>query len=319
MKVAIAGGGGGVGSSVAFNLLLCEHPYEVVLLDRRAEMLSSHAMDLEQVLEQGASGSVRAGDDADLSDADVFIAAASAPLTVNTSRMVYLEDNAAILGDLLRRLPASWPGILIVVANPVDALCSWARARTDIPRERLLGYTLNDSLRLRSGIAAAIGAQPGAVEAWVIGEHGDRGVPLFDRVLVDGEPREIDRAARAAAEDFLRGWYERHVALDSGRSSTWTSGLGLARMIDAIRADRGELWPASLWLEGEYGVSGVSLGVPVELSRMGVRAIRQWALDPVEREAFKAGAEAVREAVVGLGGERAAQAAVLTGSEGLAT
>src|SRR5439155_21915497 len=103
------------------------------------------------------------------------------------------------------------------------------------------------------------------------------------------------------AEEFLRGWYERHVALDSGRSSTWTSGLGLARMVEAIRADGGaNLWPASVGLEGEYGVEGVCLGVPVELGRNGARRILEWDLTDAEAAAMRDAAEAVRTATASI-------------------
>lgn len=296
MKVAITGGGGGVGSSVAFNLLLAEHPYEVMLLDNRPSMVTSHTMDFEQVLEQGATGSVRAADPEELAGADLIVAGGAAPLTVNTSRMVYLADNAAVLEELLAALPAGWPGILIVVTNPVDPLCTWARGRAGLPRERLLGYTLNDSLRLRTAIATELGVAPGRIEAWVIGEHGDSSVALFDRVRIDGEPVALDAAARKRALEYLRGWYTRHVALDSGRSSTWTSGLGVARMVEAIRADSGELWPASMVLAGEYGIDGVALGVPVRLGRGGGAELPEWDLGPEEAAALHAGADTVRAA-----------------------
>ena len=88
-------------------------------------------------------------------------------------------------------------------------------------------------------------------------EHGDAAVPLLDRVAVAGEPVELSAAQRAAAEEFLTGWYVRHVGLDSGRSSTWTSGRGLARLIRAIAQDTGELFPVSIMLQGEYGIDGV--------------------------------------------------------------
>jgi malate dehydrogenase len=305
MKVAITGGGGGVGSSVAFNLLLAEHPYEVLLFDTRANMVTSHTMDFEQVLEQGAGGSVRAGLDGEQAEADVVIAAGAAPLTVNTSRMVYLADNAAIIGALLDHLPADWPGILILVTNPVDPLCTWALGRSGIARERLLGYTLNDSLRLRTAIAAELGVVPGRIEAWVIGEHGDGSVALFDRVRVDGEPVALDPAARERAVEYLHGWYTRHVALDSGRSSTWTSGLGIARMVEAIRADSGELWPASVVLAGEYGIDGAALGVPVRLGRAGVAGLPEWDLGPEEAAALRAGADTVRAAAAEIGSRQA--------------
>jgi malate dehydrogenase len=205
---------------------------------------------------------------------------------VNTSRLVYLNDNAAIVGRVLDLLPAGWPGILLMVTNPVDPLVTWAQARTGIDRRRILGYTINDSLRARTGVARELGATPSSVEAWVIGEHGDACVPLWDRVRVDGHLVDLTAPQRAAAEAFLRTWYVRHVALDSGRSSTWTSGLGIARMISAIGRDDGELWPASLVLAGEYGIDGVALSVPVMLGREGAREIVPWRLTPAQSAAL---------------------------------
>jgi malate dehydrogenase len=200
VKVVIAGGAGGVGASVAFNLLLGSGDHEVVLLDRRPEMVLSHALDLEQVLEQGARGSIRGGGDEDLPGADIVIVTASAPLTVNDSRMVYLEANARILADVVDVLPAGWRGVLLVVTNPVDPLCTWLQRSTGLPRQRVLGYTLNDSLRLKTGIGKALGTAPGRVEAWTIGEHGSLTVPLFDRITVDGAVIELSQEQRAQVE-----------------------------------------------------------------------------------------------------------------------
>jgi malate/lactate dehydrogenase len=303
MKVVIAGGAGGVGSSVAFNLLVMRGRHEVVLVDRRPEMIASHVMDLEQTLEQGASGSVRAGSPADLDDADVVVVTAAAPLTVNTSRMVYLNDNAAILGRVLERIGPGWGGVLLVVTNPVDPLCTWAWRRTGLDRGRVLGYTLNDSLRLRTAVAAEVGAAPGEVDAWVVGEHGDLSVPLFDRVRVGGAAVELTAGQRAAAEAFLRSWYVRHVALDSNRSSTWTSGLGVARMVAEIAAPTGAVWPVSTPLEGEYGVDGVCLSVPAALGRGGLERIHRWELTPAQLAGVHAGAEFVHGAAAAIRGE----------------
>jgi malate dehydrogenase len=225
------------------------------------------------------------------------VVTASAPLTVNSSRLEYLTTNAEVLAGMVDLFEANapWPGVLVVVTNPVDPLCTWIQARTGIDRGRVLGYTLNDSLRLRTGIARALGLDAGVVDAWVLGEHGDECVPLFDRVRVADELVELSLEQRAEAEEFLRSWYVRHVALDSGRSSTWTSGVGVARMVTAIAADAEELWPASIVLRGEYGVDGVALSVPTMLGRRGAQ-IREWPLAADDRAAFQRGAAAVRDA-----------------------
>ena len=298
MRIAIYGGGGGVGSSTAFNLLLgADSDSEVIVVDSRPAMVESHVLDLEQVLELGGSGVVRGGNTDDVWGADVVVFTAAAPLTVNTSRLDYLAANAAIARDLVEILGSdgSWPGALVVVTNPVDPICTWIQRSTGIDRTRVLGYTLNDSLRLRTGVAKALRIAPGSVDAWVLGEHGDACVPLFDRVLVAGQPVELTDEQRAQAEEFFRTWYVRHVALDSGRSSTWTSGSGIARMVRALATGSAEPWPASVVLDGEYGVTGVALTVPVALGRREARVL-EWPLTDEQRQALRRSAEVVRSA-----------------------
>jgi malate dehydrogenase len=301
VKVTLAGGAGGVGASTAFNLALMRGGHEVVILDSRPEMITSHLMDYEQVLEQSPGITLRGGDASDVGDADVVVLIAATPLTVGTSRLEYLGKNALVADELAAKLPRGFGGVVIVVTNPVDPLVTRLQAQTGCDRRRIIGYTLNDSLRLRTGLARALGVAPGSVEAWSIGEHGDLSVPLYSRVRANGEPIAPTAAQQAVAEDYLRTWYVKHVALDSGRSSTWTSGLGVARMISALDGDgEGELWPSSLVLAGEYGIDGVAVSVPVMLGRGGVRCILEWELSPAETTALRASAEFVRAAVASI-------------------
>ncbi|MGZ4215685.1 MAG: malate dehydrogenase [Solirubrobacteraceae bacterium] len=294
-KVVIVGGGGGVGASVAFNLLIGGGEFDVVMTDRRPEMALSHVLDLEQVLEQGARGTVRKGSDDDIPQADILVVTASLPLTVNDSRMVYLEGNARIVTSVVDLLPEDWPGVLLLVTNPVDPLCTLVQRRDGLDRHRVLGYTINDSLRLRTGIGRVLGVAPGRITAWSIGEHGPLTVHLWDRVQLDGAAVTLDQAQREQVEGFVANWYVRHVALDSGRSSTWTSGLGVARMVSAIADGRAGIWPASVVLEGEYGISGVSLSVPVSLGPDGVAEIHEWELSAEQAARLRKAADYVRD------------------------
>jgi malate/lactate dehydrogenase len=297
VKVTIAGGAGGVGASTAFNLVLMQGGQEIVLVDVRPEMITSHVMDLDQTVEVSPGCTVRGGDGADVLDADILVLISATPLTVGTSRLDYLTKNASIVDEVTNRLPAEWPGVLIVVTNPVDPLVTRIVRGTGIERRRVVGYTINDTLRLRTGLTKALGLAPGSVQAWVVGEHGDLSVPLYDRVTVDGVQVRPSDEQIAVAEEYRRTWYVRHVALDSGRSSTWTSGLGVARMVAAIAGGGGELWPASVVLEGEYGISGVAVSVPVTLGRGGAEQIHEWDLAPADLVALQASAAFVREAV----------------------
>jgi malate dehydrogenase len=256
-------------------------------------MARSHEMDLQQVVAQGATGSVEIVELAAIANADITVISAAVPLTLNTSRMVYLRDNAAVVGEVVAALPEGWPGVIVMVTNPVDPLCTWLYDRHGLDRRRLIGYTANDSLRLRTAIGDQLGVRSSDVDAWVLGEHGDHFVPVLDRVRIGGEPVALDPDQREAAVRFVRHWYERHVALDSGRSSTWTSGHGIARMVAALTSDDGELWPASIVLEGEYGVSGAALTVPVTLARGGVRELHEWDLSEEQLAGMRAAAGSV--------------------------
>jgi malate dehydrogenase len=299
MKVVIVGGAGGIGSSAAFNLLSAQGTYEIVLVDTRPNMITSHVMDQENALALGATpDTVRGGTPEDTLDADVVVLSAAVPLRLNSSRSVFLADNAAIVGQCLRPLKDSgFGGVVLMLTNPVDALMTWVHRQGWLPRHRLIGYTLNDSLRLRTGIAYALGVHPRNVDAWMIGEHGEGQVPLYSRITVGGEPVVLTTEQRAAAEEYADNWYARHVALDSGRTSTWTTGLGTARLIEAIATDSGTVLPASVVLDGEYGVHGASLGVPVELGRDGVRRVVEWDLTPGELHGMQQAAVRVEAAV----------------------
>ena len=296
VKVTIVGGAGGVGASTAYNLLLMRRGDEIVLVDSRPQMITSHVMDFEQVLELSPGSAVRGGDPDAVADADVVVLLSSTPITAGTPRIDYLAANARIADELADGLAAGWAGAIVVVTNPVDPLVTRLQRRTGLDRRRVLGYTINDSLRLRTGFTKALGVPPGSVEAWVVGEHGEQSVPLLDRVSVNGTPVGPTPAQAAAAEQYFRSWYPIHVGLDSGRSSTWTSGLGVARMVAAI-GGAGGLWPASVVLAGEYGIQGVAVTVPVTIGRGGAAEIHEWELAPGDLDALRASAEFVRAAV----------------------
>lgn len=274
-----------MGSSLAFSLLLRPEPFDVVVIDRRPEKVASHVMDLEQVLALGGTTSVSHGSWEELDAVDVLVVCASTALTANTSRAVYLEANSAIVDALAARL-GGWDGVAVMVTNPVDPLTArLARALGD--RRRVVGYTLNDSLRLRTAVAAALDVPVAAVEAWVLGEHGERAVPLFSRIRVDGRSVTLSAAQRAAADEFVRTWYRRHVALDPNRSSTWTSGAGVASLVAAIVTGADEPAVLSMLLDGEYGISDAAVGVPVRLGPGGVERVLEWELAEDELAALR--------------------------------
>jgi malate/lactate dehydrogenase len=302
MRVVLYGGAGGVGASAAFNLLAGGRGHEVVLVDSRSALVESHVLDLEQVVEARGAGSVRAGGMHDVAAADLVVVSASVPQQLTESRMTSLQENAGIVAELSEGLAGrDWRGVLLMVTNPVDPLVMLAHRRSGLAREQVVGYTLNDSLRLRTAIARLVDAPAGQVDAWVLGEHGGGAVPVFSRVAAGGRPLQLSAPRRRAACDFVRDWFARHVALEPGRSSTWTTGLGVARMVEALRAGTGELMPASVVLAGEYGIDGVSLTVPVRLGPGGVQGVEQWELAGDELQGMRRAAATVAAAAASIG------------------
>lgn len=195
---------------------------------------------------------------------------------------------------------SAFAGVVLMLTNPVDPLLTHVHRQGWLPRHRLVGYTLNDSLRLRTGIAKALEVHPRDVDAWMIGEHGEGQVPLYSRVTVGGQPVTLTAEQRAAAQTYVDTWYQRHVALDSGRTSTWTTGLGTARLVEAMATESGAVLPASVVLDGEYGISGVSLSVPAVLGRKGLVRIEEWDLTDDERHAMSGAAPRVEQALTEL-------------------
>lgn len=296
MKVAIIGGAGGIGSSVAFSLLRTNTPYEILIMDSRPNMITSHVMDLQDALSLGGARSIRGADVSEAVDADIIVLSAAVPLTINTSRDVYLAANSKIVASIVDPLVAAgWDGIFILMTNPVDPLLTWVAERTGWSHKKLLGYTLNDTQRFRTGIAMALDVSPQRVSCWVVGEHGAGQVPVFGSITVDGKPVELTAEQREIALDYADNWYVRHVALDSGRTSTWSSGIGGALMIEAITHSSASPFPASIIQSGEYGPVGMSLSVPVYLSPQGVTGVETLTLTDDEQEALNATSSKIAE------------------------
>lgn len=294
MKVAIIGGAGGIGSSVAFNLLRTQTPYEILIIDTRPNMIVSHVMDLQDALSLGGAKSIRAAELAEAATADIVVLSAAVPLTLNTSRDVYLAANASIVASIVDPLVAAgWDGIFILMTNPVDPLLTWVAQRTGWPREKLLGYTLNDTQRFRTGISQALDVAPQRVSCWVIGEHGAGQVPVLGSVTVDGSSVKLTPEQLETALDYADNWYVRHVALDSGRTSTWSSGIGGALMVEAIVHSSPKYFPASIIQDGEYGVSAVSLSVPVLLSPQGFTDVLNLELSEEEQSRLESTASKI--------------------------
>ena len=289
-KVSIIGAAGTLGSCAAYAVAtqgLCD---ELVLFDINENLLKSHTLDLDTAVTSIQNVTVRAADsDEDLADSHVVIVAAGAPWRFIESRMELLKDSLPIITDITRKIKTYCPEAVVIAAtNPVDPLNYATVLLSGLDRKRFIGYSLNDSYRFRMLAARKLKVDSTSVEGITIGEHGAHQVMLFSTLRVDGKPVNMDEKDKQEIRDAVPKALQAYESLGTGRTTGWTSAVGLSEIVSAVIKDSGHVLPASVVLDGEYGVSGLSASVPVKLGRGGVQKIIELDLLPEEKREVQA-------------------------------
>jgi malate dehydrogenase len=230
---------------------------------------------------------------------DVVVITAGIARKPGMSRDDLLTTNAGIVKAVSEQVRATSPdAIVVVVSNPLDVMCHVAKHVTGFPRERVIGMAgVLDTARYRAFLAEALDVSVRDIQAMVLGGHGDTMVPLVSYTTVSGIPvtQLMDRAALDAIVQRTRdGGAEIVRHLKTG-SAYYAPSSGAVEMVEAIVHDRKRILPCAAWLEGEYGLSGLFLGVPCKLGRRGLERVIEVALTDDERAALDRSAEAVRE------------------------
>ncbi len=230
---------------------------------------------------------------------DIVVITAGIARKPGMSRDDLLNTNAGIVKSVSEQVAKTSPNaILIIVSNPLDVMCYVAKSVSGFPRERVIGMAgVLDSARYRSFLAEALNISVHDIQAMVLGGHGDTMVPLISYTTVSGIPilqlmkKEqldpiVDRARNGGAEivKFLK----------TG-SAYYAPSSGAVQMVEAIVKDQKRILPCSTWLQGEYGMKDVFLGVPVKLGRKGIEQILEIELTADEKAALAKSADAVRE------------------------
>jgi malate dehydrogenase len=213
------------------------------------------------------------------------------------SRDDLLNTNAGIVKQVAEQVKRTSPNaIVIVVSNPLDVMCYVAKQVTGFPRERVIGMAgVLDTARYRAFLAQALDVSVRDIQAMVLGGHGDTMVPLISYTSVSGIPvtRLMDRTKLDAIVDRTRnGGAEIVKHLKTG-SAYYAPSAGAVQMAEAIVKDQKRILPCSAWLEGEYGMKGLYLGVPCKLGRKGLEQIIEVELTSDEKAALKKSADAV--------------------------
>ena len=229
---------------------------------------------------------------------DVVVITAGVPRKPGMSRDDLVATNEGIVSDVVRKvLPGSPDAILIIVSNPLDAMCEVARRVSKLPRERVFGMAgVLDSARMRWFIADALGCSVENTHAFVLGGHGDTMVPLprFSTVAGIPIPELLPKEKIDAIVQRTRDGGAEIVNLL--KTSAWYApASAVVEMVDAVLRDKKKILPCAAYLQGEYGMRDVYLGVPVQLGAKGMEKVVEIALTPDEGAALEKSAAAVRE------------------------
>ncbi len=299
-KITVVGAGN-VGATTAQRLAEKELARTVVLVDIQEGIPQGKGLDQWQSapIEGFDSRVVGTNGYAETANSDIIVITAGIARKPGMSRDDLLNTNAGIVKQVSENIKTTSPNaILIVVSNPLDIMSYVAMKVTGFPRERVLGMAgVLDTARYRAFLAEALDVSVRDIQAMVLGGHGDTMVPLISYTAVSGIPitQLISPAAlNAIVERTRTGGAEIVKHLKTG-SAYYAPSAAAVQMCEAIVLDQKRILPCAAWLEGEYGMSGLFLGVPCKLGRKGLEKIIQVELSAAEKEALSKSADAVRE------------------------
>jgi malate dehydrogenase len=299
-KITVVGAGN-VGATCA--QVLAERDYaDVVLVDIKEGLPQGKALDIDQmgaVLGYEPTVTGTNGYD-ETAGSDVVVVTAGLPRAPGMSRDDLVTTNEKIVKDVSEQvIRSSSDAILIVVSNPLDAMCHVAKNVSGGPRERVFGMAgILDTARFSTFIAWETGSSIKDVTAMVLGGHGDQMVPIVSATTVGGIPLR-----KLVAEDRIQAMVERtakgggELVQLLGTSAWYAPGAAAAQMVDAIMLDEKRVLPVTAYLEGEYGIDGLYMGVPVKLGASGIEEIVELDLDETEQDLLRKSADAVRDVV----------------------
>jgi malate dehydrogenase len=300
-KVTVVGGAGNVGATVA-RAIAEKGLADVVIIDIAEQKAAGVALDIYETCPIiGSDSRVIGGTDWQAAaGSDIVVVASGKPRKPGMSRDDLVRDNFEIMKSIAPNIVQHCAdAIVIPVANPLDAMCQALFRLTKFPRERIIGMAgVLDSARMSTFIAMELNVSVQNVHSFVLGGHGDTMVPLPRYSTVAGIPitellskERIDAIAKRTADGGAE------ITKLVGTSAWYAPGQAAAEMCDAILRDKKKILPCSVFLQGEYGVRDLFVGVPVKLGARGAEQIIEIKLTPEEDAALKKSAGSVKELV----------------------
>jgi malate dehydrogenase len=299
-KITVVGAGN-VGATAAQRVAEKELARTVVMVDVAEGIPQGKALDQWQSapIEGFDSRVIGTNGYDETKDSDIVIITAGIARKPGMSRDDLLNTNAGIVKSVAEQIAKTSPkAILIVVSNPLDVMCYVALKASGFPRQRVIGMAgVLDTARYRAFLAEALDVSVRDIQAMVLGGHGDTMVPLISYTSVSGIPitQLMDKATLDKIVDRTRnGGAEIVKHLKTG-SAYYAPSAGAVQMAEAIVNDQRRILPCAAWLQGEYGMKDLFLGVPCTLGRNGLEKVIEVQLTPDEKAALAKSADAVRE------------------------
>lgn len=306
-------GTGQVGMAAAYALFQQRIADELILVDLDRRRAEGEAMDLMHAQGYVGRQRVRAGDYADLAEAQIVVVTAGVGQKPGESRLSLLNRNAAVFKAIAEQLDRHAPGaILLIASNPVDVLTYVMQHLSARPDRHVIGTgTMLDTTRTRALLAAHYNVDPRSVHAVIVGEHGDSEVAVWSQANVGGTPlvgnaicgRPYDPAVLdGILAQVRRAAYE---IIERKGFTNWAIGLVIAHLIRTVQGDQGSVLPVSVRLHGEYGIDGVCLSIPVAIGIAGAGERLPIPLDDRELADLRASAATLKQSLaqIGLGAD----------------
>lgn len=296
-------GSGRLGSNTAF-VLAHKNLGDIKLIDIAGGISHGHALDIMHAGHSGLDAEVQGSNDfKDLKGSRLVINTAGFPRQPGMDRTDLLNRNRDITESVAKKIREFAPdSIVIQASNPLDIMTYIMKKATGFERNRVMGMGgLLDSQRFAYYLSRELKAKPGEISPLVIGEHGKSMVPVFSHSLFQGRPvsellsgeqiRKISEETRTSGAEVIR----------LKGATVFAPSVAIARMAEAILKNKKETIPVSAYLEGEYGIKGICIGVPAVLGKSGIEKIQEPGLSEDEEKAFRASAKKIKGLVSGLG------------------
>lgn len=287
-KITIVGAAGTVGSCTAFNIAMRGLTNELIMIDANHNQVMAHIIDISTAVATEQEMVIRDGKDEDMRDSDIVIMSAVLPMKPGSSRADSLCANVHMVqhyGSCIKRYCPD--AVVITATNPVDAMNYAMYLSSGLDRKKVIGYSLNDTIRFKIAIAKLFGVKATQVQAVTMGKHTLALALIFSSINVNGKKVAINDVVKNDIRKEVPELLFTMVRLGTGRSAGWTSAAGLTSIVRAIVNDSQELLPNSIVLDGEYGYHDLSMTVPTVISKDGVQKVLEWELPPDEIEDLK--------------------------------